>query len=245
MSRRSYLRRNELGGQYIRRLIAMLQSPAFRVLSHSGHRILARIEIELANHGGEENGKLMVTYQHFVEYGIDRHAIGPGIRECEALGLLEAEHGQAGNREYRWPSTYRLTYLPVGRARPTNEWQRIKTLEEAEAIACAARKASAGRQKTSAGKRTGFGGGNHHRKPDFSVSDSPTKVSVSDSPTTSRISGPTSAPYARGGARASPKQSEAHPPGHRLRAHAEGAQGFGEKSTHQKSTHQGNGDHRS
>jgi hypothetical protein len=162
--RRSYHRRNKFGGQFAGRLIEMLESPAFRVLSLSGHRILARIEIELAKHGGEDNGKLPVTYEQFVEYGIHRHAIAPGIRECEALGFLEAEHGQAGNREYRWPSTYRLTYLPVGRARPTNEWKRSTTMEEAEANARAAR-------KTSAGKRHFLGDGNHHRKPDFSVPD--------------------------------------------------------------------------
>src|SRR5262249_7248843 len=116
------------------RLIAMLRSPAYRVLSLSAHRLLARIEIELHQHGGEDNGKLPVPYEQFVEYGIHRHAIAPAIRECEALGFLEAEHGQAGNREYRWPSVYRLTYRPVGRARPTDEWRRISTIEEAEAI---------------------------------------------------------------------------------------------------------------
>ena len=111
----------------------------------------------------------------------------------EALGFLEVEHGQAGNREYRWPSTYRLTYLPVGRARPTNEWQRIRTMEEAEAIARVARKTSAGgKQKTSAGKRTGFGVGNHHRKPNFSVPVSVTTVPVPETGTTSRLSGPIS-----------------------------------------------------
>jgi hypothetical protein len=159
---RSFRRRNAFGGQFAGRLIAMLESPAYRVLSLSGHRILARVEIELSRHAGFDNGKLVVTYEHFVEFGIHRHAIGPGIRECEALGFLEAEHGQAGNREYRWPSTYRLTYRPVGRARPTNEWQRIKTIEEAEAIARAARKAGPEKQKTSDGKRQDFGDGIRH-----------------------------------------------------------------------------------
>jgi hypothetical protein len=41
------------------RVIAMLRSPAYRALSLSGHKILSRIEIELADHGGDkgrENG---------------------------------------------------------------------------------------------------------------------------------------------------------------------------------------------
>ena len=142
--RRSYHRRNRFDGPFAGRLITMLESPAFRVLSLSGHRVLARIEIELKRHGGDDNGKLPITYEQFVEYGIHRHAIAPAIRECETLGFLEVERGQAGNREYREPSTYRLTYQPVGRARPTHDWQRIQTLEDAEAMARAARKTPAG-----------------------------------------------------------------------------------------------------
>src|SRR5262245_66660345 len=118
-------RRNSFGSPFAGRLIAMLRSPAYRVLSLSAHRLLARIEIELKRHGGEDNGKLPVTYEQFVEYGIHRHAIAPAIRECEVLGFREVERGKAGNREYRKPSRYRLTYQPVGRARPTHEWQRI------------------------------------------------------------------------------------------------------------------------
>ena len=204
----------------------MQESYAYRVLSLSARKVMDRLEIELARHGfkPEENGQLRCSYEHFVEYGIHRHAIGPGIRECEALGFLDAEHGQAGNREFRSASKYRLTYRPVGRAQPTNEWRRIQTMEEAEAIARAARK-----QKTSAGKRTAFGAENQHRKPDFSVPDSVTSVSVPDSATTSRISGPISALRARECAQAAPQQSPAHPPGHRSRAR----QGVRGKNPHQ------------
>ena len=203
--RKSYLRRNKFSGQFAGRLIAMLQSPAYRVLSLSAHRLLARIEIELAKHGGDDNGKLPATYEQFVEYGIHRHSIAPAIRECEALGFLEAEHGQAGNREYRWPSMYRLTYHSVGRARPTDEWRRISTIEEAKAIVRAARK-----QKTSAGKRQDFGDGNRHRKPDFSVTESVTTVPMSESVTTSRLSGSISP--ASASAATPPRQSAAHAP---------------------------------
>jgi hypothetical protein len=40
------------------RLIEMLRSPAYRALSRAAHQVLARIEIELADHGGMDNGKL-------------------------------------------------------------------------------------------------------------------------------------------------------------------------------------------
>jgi hypothetical protein len=44
------------------RPIEMLESPAYRALSLSAHRALSRIEIELAHHGGKDNGKLPVTF---------------------------------------------------------------------------------------------------------------------------------------------------------------------------------------
>ena len=42
--RRSYHRLNRFDGPFAGRLITMLESPAFRVLTLSGHRVLARIE---------------------------------------------------------------------------------------------------------------------------------------------------------------------------------------------------------
>jgi len=136
-----YLRRNRIGEQFATRTVRMLESPAYRVLSIHAHRILARIEIELAHHGGRENGKLPVTFDHFVEYGVRRHSVAPAIRELEALGFIEVtEQGRAGNAEWRRPNKFRLTYRHLDRAKPTNEWERIETNEEAEMIAKAARR---------------------------------------------------------------------------------------------------------
>ena len=66
----------------------MLRSPAMRALSLSGRRILDRIEIELASHGGRDNGKLAGDVRNFEEFGIgNRNAIARGIREVCALVL--------------------------------------------------------------------------------------------------------------------------------------------------------------
>src|SRR5262249_4981994 len=111
--------------------------------SQSGHRLIARIELELCYHGGQENGKLPVTNEDFCEYGIHHGAIAPAIREAEALGFIKVtERGRGGNAEYRKPNLFRLTFSFTSKSDPpTHEWKRIKTLEDAEAIACAARKA--------------------------------------------------------------------------------------------------------
>lgn len=134
-------RRNRIAGQFAWQLIEMLESPAYRVLSLSGRKLLCRLEIEHGHHAGRENGKLPVTYNDFVEYGIERHSVAPAIREVVALGFVEiTEHGRAGNAEHRTPNKFRLTHLPTDNAGSTDEWKRIDNIEEAKIRALTARK---------------------------------------------------------------------------------------------------------
>jgi hypothetical protein len=149
-------RHKPYSGQFAGRLVEMLESPAYRVLSVSAHRALSRIEVEHAHHGGEDNGKLPVTYEHFEEYGMDRHAIAPALRELVALGFIEVtEPGCAGNASARQVSLYRLTYrgsegvLSDG----SHEWRRIVTMREARNIAVAARETPPENAARRGGKR--------------------------------------------------------------------------------------------
>jgi hypothetical protein len=87
---------------------AMLESPAWRVLSLTARCILDRIMLEHMKHGGKDNGKLPVTYADFKAYGIDPHAVGPGNRELVALGLMKIEHGKAGIAGQSRPNRVRL-----------------------------------------------------------------------------------------------------------------------------------------
>jgi hypothetical protein len=139
--RRFANRRTRIEGQFAPHTIRMLRSSAWRVLSLSGRRVLDRVEIELADHGGTDNGKLPVTYDDFQRYGIHRHAIGPAIREVVALGfLVVTEVGRAGNAEFRKPNLFRLTFRNTPDNGPTNEWARIESDEKAKALARAARR---------------------------------------------------------------------------------------------------------
>jgi hypothetical protein len=134
-------RRTQIGEQFSPRLIRMLRSPAWSVASLSCRRVLERIEIELADHGGTDNGKLPVTYDDFQRYGIDRHAIRPAIREAVALGFLEiTEVGRAGNAEWAKPNLFRLTYRETNYAPPTHAWDKITSEVQAKILAAAARK---------------------------------------------------------------------------------------------------------
>jgi hypothetical protein len=136
-------RRNKISGQFSARLIEMLESPAWGVLSLSARRVLDRIEIELAHHGGNDNGRLPVTKLDFVAYGVSDRLVAPAIRELEALGFIRVtERGLGGNAEYRQPNLFFLTFAHGRNSRaepPTHDWRKIKTVEEADAMAAAAR----------------------------------------------------------------------------------------------------------
>jgi hypothetical protein len=118
-------RRNQIAGQFSAYLIEMLEHPGFRVLSLAAHRVLSRICIEHAHHGGNENGLLPVTYNQFEEYGIHRHSIGPAIRELVALGFITHRPGRAGNAEHRTPSLFGLTWRPRAIPMSEEEWATI------------------------------------------------------------------------------------------------------------------------
>ena len=191
-------RRNKIAGQFAARLIEMLESAAYRVLSLSAHRLLDRLEIELAHHGGHDNGRLPVTFDDFEKYGIDRHAVALAMREVEALGFIEVtERGRAGNAEYRTPNKFRITYRPADSAEATDKWKKIKTIEEAKSIALAARKpitrerptnGTAKKQKP-VGENTSFSVGIPHRKAQCPSAGKHHYSQSGETPTTLDISG--------------------------------------------------------
>jgi DNA-binding transcriptional MocR family regulator len=189
-------KRNQLDGQFNARLIEMLESPAYRALSLSAHRVMDRISIELAHHGGNDNGKLPVTYEQFMEYGIDRHAVAPALRELEALGFIEVtQRGRPSAGEFRLPNLFRITWVNCkSMPTPSHEWRRVPDTETAEALAKAARK-----QKSNGGNPHCASGGNPHHDAKFPMGKTPTTVPVLESAPTSisrvaRGYGPSSAP---------------------------------------------------
>src|SRR4249920_849461 len=129
-----FRRRNKIAGIFAVRLIEMLESPAYRVLSLSAHRVISRIEIELGSHGGNDNGRLPVTKLDFVDYGVHHEAVAPAVREAEALGFIKVEPRRRGNSEPRKPTRFRLTFAHEHYSRsapPTHHWRKINTDDEA------------------------------------------------------------------------------------------------------------------
>jgi hypothetical protein len=183
-------RYTKIDGQFSAHLIEMLRSPAWRALSLSARRLLDRLEIEMADHGGTDNGELPATYDDFVSYGIHRHAIAPAIRECVALGFLEVtEPGRAGNAEWRRPNLFRLTYRHTDNWKPTNEWEKIETDEHASALARTARNARPRKTRSQWRKTPRFSAGTQHRNHSFHGTETTTTSHGTDTDTTLDISG--------------------------------------------------------
>jgi hypothetical protein len=194
MGRRA--RRTQIAGQWVAHRIDMLRSPAWRALTLSARRILDRIEIEHANHGGAENGRLPVTYEQFHQYGIHRHSIAPAIRETVALGFTEiTEAGRAGNADFRRPNYFRLTYINTN-VGPTNEWEKINE-NEADIIARAARSAASSKTKNQCRKTPVFDDGSRHRNGQIHTPKTGTTGHTPKTVTTS---------ISRGGSRSAPTQ---------------------------------------
>jgi hypothetical protein len=211
---KSYRRRNTIEGQFAPRLIEMLRSPAYRALSRAAHQVLSRIEIELADHGGMDNGKLPVTFDQLGHYGLHRHAIAPAIRELAQLGFIEVtEQGRAGNAEWRRPAKYRITYRNADRAPPTHEWRKI-TEDDAATIAKGARRQGSNsakkprpeKQNPSDGKRTTTQCGKRTTNPDFHSAETVTTGHGAETITTIDTFGEVAGEVAEGLSEAAPAQ---------------------------------------
>jgi len=124
-------RRMALSSPFVAHSHQLVESMAWRGLGRPGRKIINGLEAEHLRHGGQENGNLIVTYDHFEERGCRRRSIPGGLRDTERRGLVRAvRDGRDINTGKRKPTIYRLTYLPwVDETRqmkePTDEWKRF------------------------------------------------------------------------------------------------------------------------
>lgn len=183
------VRRTSIGDQFSSRRKDMLESPAYRALTLSAHRIIDRVCLEHLYQGGAENGRLIVTYDDFEKYGVHRHSIAPGIRLAVGLGfLIITKQGRAGNAEWRAPHQYRITFHAAeGIAGDgSHEWKKV-TEEEAALIVMACRKPD--KSKTPVAENASFQCGNHHRKQPAHSAETTTTDHGTETATTFYISG--------------------------------------------------------
>jgi hypothetical protein len=122
---------------------SLLESFAWRALSHAGQLVVSRIMVEHMRHRGTENGRLKVRKTDFIEYGVHNNSVAPALREACALGLISlAKRGRAGNAEHRSAHEWSLNFVKDQRTKAMvgTAWKRFQSLPEAMAIAAEARK---------------------------------------------------------------------------------------------------------
>jgi hypothetical protein len=122
---------------------SLLESFAWRALSHAGQLVVSRIALEHLRHAGTQNGKLKVRKADFVEYGVRSNSVAPAQREAVALGLvILAKRGRAGNAEHRSAHEWSLAFVKDRRSKAMvgTTWKRFQSLPEARAVADEARK---------------------------------------------------------------------------------------------------------
>jgi hypothetical protein len=124
--------------RFIMRPLELYTSHSYRVLNLHERRCLDRLELELIKRYGKDNGKLIVTYADVEREGVGPKYAAASFRVLQALGLIErTRQGRAAVGEFRSSNLWRITYLPTapGKKDQTNDWMKIQSPEEAEAIA--------------------------------------------------------------------------------------------------------------
>jgi hypothetical protein len=101
------------GIAWIPRPRGLLRSQVWASLGIYHLRMLAALECEHVDHGGKQNGSLVLTYSDGEKVGIPRRCFNQTLGWLRKVGLVELEHrGRYAGGALRDPNLYRLTYLP-------------------------------------------------------------------------------------------------------------------------------------
>ena len=136
-------RKNKISEQFVYYTRDMIASPAYRVLSLQGRKVMRRLELEHMAHGGQDNGKLPCRYHDFITYGCRRNGLSAALIEVEALGFAKTitrgtrAHGNVPGKA----STFLLTYLHTADGLATNDWKKFSEVGGARAAVARAQRA--------------------------------------------------------------------------------------------------------
>lgn len=134
-------------GGHVRLYWLMLDSPAWRTLTHADVRVYLALRRKL---GRTNNGDINATLAEMRHSGISSSStLSAALRRLEALGLIEKTRQGGIANGGKLCSLYKFTDEPTFeiakadvRAGPaTNDWQRFKNMAEARAVVrCFARR---------------------------------------------------------------------------------------------------------
>jgi hypothetical protein len=100
-----------IGDTFVPLTRSLLRNPLYQRLGINARRLLDFLALEHLQHGGARNGFLLAPRRHLEAAGIGARHVSRAIEEAEQAGLVSVKRG-TGKR----PSTYALTWLPMGTA---------------------------------------------------------------------------------------------------------------------------------
>jgi hypothetical protein len=135
------IKRKKRSEPFVMLPLSLLTSPAWRALSVNAKRFVEFLMIEHMRHGGQHNGRLLAPRRQLWDFGIGHHFVSEAIEEAERFGLVDCRRGFG-----RHPSTYSLTWLPLGDGTPPSN-RFLNCAEIAESVV-AERKAAKTRESS-------------------------------------------------------------------------------------------------
>lgn len=117
---------NGIGDTFVPLTRALLESPRYRALGINARRLIDFLALEHLKQGLARNGFLLAPRRHLEAAGIGARHVSLAIEEAVQAGLVSVKRG-TGKR----PSTYALTWLPMGTApgRPKRHTGSVATAE--------------------------------------------------------------------------------------------------------------------
>ena len=98
-----------IGETFVPLTRTLLENPKYRSLGINARRLLDFLALEQVQHGGAQNGYLLAPRRQLEQAGIGAHYVSGAITEVVEAGLVAVERGTG-----KKPSTYALTWLPLG-----------------------------------------------------------------------------------------------------------------------------------
>ena len=110
--------------------LELISSDAWRLRSINCVKFIDFLLADHMNNAGQENGRLMATYDQLEDWGMRRANIRGAIDEATFLGLVRQTKQGGRYGKAKEPSEYRLTFFPVivdirSVDAPSNEWKGV------------------------------------------------------------------------------------------------------------------------
>ncbi|MSP75551.1 MAG: hypothetical protein EXR12_05395 [Rhodospirillaceae bacterium] len=118
---------NVIGDTFVPLTRTLLENPKYRSLGINARRLIDFLGLEYLQHGRATNGYLLAPRRQLESAGIGARHVSLAIEEAEQAGLVVVKRG-TGKR----PSTYALTWVPMGTPPPATRKRPVGSVATSE-----------------------------------------------------------------------------------------------------------------